>query len=61
MFKASLIGLDVAVFAVLGYIVGRFYEAEVYGTLIGALIGTAIMYIHYMWFMKKVEKACRKH
>jgi O-antigen/teichoic acid export membrane protein len=61
MFKALLIGLDVVAFAILGYIVGRFYGMEVYGTLIGALIGTAIMYVHYIWFMKKIEKTCRKH
>ena len=53
LLKTLLIGFDIAIFAAIGYIIGRFYEMEVYGVLIGALIGTAVMYLHYLWFMKR--------
>lgn len=54
LLRALLIGLDVGIFAVLGYIIGRFYKMEVYGVLIGAVIGTVVMYLHYLWFMKRI-------
>ena len=54
--EALLIGLDVAVFAVIGYLIGHIYDSEVYGTLIGAILGTLIMYIHFIIVLGRIKK-----
>lgn len=60
MVKALSIGLDIAIFAVVGYLVGRLYDLEVYGTLVGALLGTLVMYIHFIIVLRRMRRAMKK-
>ncbi len=54
--KFLIIGLDVVVFAVIGYLIGRHYGMEVYGTIFGAVLGIVCMHIHLFLALKRVEK-----
>lgn len=56
MVKALTIGLDIIIFAIIGYLIGRLYDLEVYGTLVGTLLGTLVMYIHLIISMRGVLK-----
>jgi len=54
--KFLIIGLDVVVFAAIGYLIGRHYGMEVYGTIFGTVLGIVCMHIHLFLALKRIGR-----
>jgi uncharacterized membrane protein (UPF0136 family) len=54
--KYLLIGLDIVIFAIIGYIIGYFFNKELVGLMIGTILGTIIMWIHLFYIIHKISK-----
>jgi len=62
-FRLLGIGLDVVIFAVLGYFVGEYYGNVVYGVMVGAILGTFLMWFHLFYatgLLKREKKENEK-
>ncbi len=53
-FKFLGIALDILIFAFIGYFIGKNFNQEVLGALIGALFGTALTWYYLLRLARKV-------
>lgn len=54
--KYLLIGLDIVIFAIIGYILGQYFNKELIGLMIGTIFGTIIMWIHLFYIIHRISK-----
>ncbi|RLE88767.1 MAG: hypothetical protein DRJ49_04515 [Thermoprotei archaeon] len=59
MFKTLGIGLDIVIFAIIGYLIGKEYGNEILGMMIGAIVGTIFMWIHLFIVLRRLGREMR--
>ncbi|MEM1574546.1 MAG: hypothetical protein QXF09_02885 [Nitrososphaerota archaeon] len=54
--KYLLIGLDIVIFAIIGYVLGQYFNKELIGLMIGTILGTIIMWFHLFYIIYRTSK-----
>jgi len=58
-FKFIGIGLDIVVFALIGYLIGKEYGNEIAGAIIGTVVGAIFMWIYLFIVVRRLGREIR--